>query len=114
MGNPLLAKKPMEWLLHEAGDAGEHTLKRTFGPVSLTALGIGAIIGAGIFVLVGPGRALCGPGADAVVRSLGAGLRVRGSVLCGIRGVDSVGGQRLHLRLCRAWARYLPGSSAGT
>ena len=40
----------------------QHTLKRTLGPVSLTALGIGAIIGAGIFVLSGPGRALRGPG----------------------------------------------------
>jgi APA family basic amino acid/polyamine antiporter len=61
MGNPLLAKKPMEWLLHEAQDAGEHTLKRTLGPGSLTALGIGAIIGAGIFVLSGLGAHYAGP-----------------------------------------------------
>ena len=32
---------------------GESTLKRTLGPFSLVALGIGAIIGAGIFVLTG-------------------------------------------------------------
>src|SRR3989440_5992743 len=34
----------------EAAATGEHTLKRTLGPVSLVALGIGAIIGAGLFV----------------------------------------------------------------
>jgi APA family basic amino acid/polyamine antiporter len=62
MGNPLLARKPMEWLLTEAVDAGEHTLKRTLGPVSLTALGVGAIIGAGIFVLSGLGAHYAGPG----------------------------------------------------
>ena len=31
----------------------EHTLKRALGPLDLTLLGIGAIIGAGIFALVG-------------------------------------------------------------
>ena len=62
MGNPLLAKKPMEWLLTEAKDAGEHTLKRTLGPLLLTALGVGAIIGAGIFVLSGLGAHYAGPG----------------------------------------------------
>jgi len=58
----LLAKKPMAWLLDEAQDAGSHTLKRTLGPVSLTALGVGAIIGAGIFVLSGLGAHYAGPG----------------------------------------------------
>ena len=59
---PLLAKKPMDWLLNEAEGVGEHTLKRTLGPVSLTALGVGAIIGAGIFVLSGLGAHYAGPG----------------------------------------------------
>jgi APA family basic amino acid/polyamine antiporter len=62
MGSPLLKKKPMEWLLNEAAEAGEHTLKRSLGPVSLTALGIGAVIGAGIFVLAGLGAHYAGPG----------------------------------------------------
>jgi APA family basic amino acid/polyamine antiporter len=62
MGNPLLAKKPMSLLLEEAGESGENTLRRTLGPVSLTALGIGAIIGAGIFVLSGLGAHYAGPG----------------------------------------------------
>src|SRR5512144_957825 len=62
MGNPLFIRKPMNMLLKEAGETGENTLKRTLGPVSLTALGIGAIIGAGIFVLTGLGTQYAGPG----------------------------------------------------
>jgi APA family basic amino acid/polyamine antiporter len=49
-------------MLEEAKDSGEHSLKRTLGPVSLTSLGIGAIIGAGIFVLSGLGTHYAGPG----------------------------------------------------
>jgi basic amino acid/polyamine antiporter, APA family len=62
MSRGLFAKKPMAWLLNESGDSGEHTLKRTLGPVSLTALGVGAIIGAGIFVMSGLGAHYAGPG----------------------------------------------------
>src|SRR5437016_2858786 len=62
MGNPLFAKKPMSLLLDEAKEAGEHSLKRTLGPFQLTALGVGAIIGAGIFVLSGLGAHYAGPG----------------------------------------------------
>src|ERR1700734_3998057 len=62
MSNALFKKKPMDWLLNEAKATGEHTLKRTLGPVSLTALGVGAIIGAGIFVLSGLGAHYAGPG----------------------------------------------------
>jgi basic amino acid/polyamine antiporter, APA family len=61
-GNPLFATKPMDLLLRESSESGEHTLKRTLGPVSLTALGVGAIIGAGIFVLSGLGAHYAGPG----------------------------------------------------
>jgi basic amino acid/polyamine antiporter, APA family len=76
MGSPLLAKKPMDWLLNEAGDAGEHTLKRSLGPVSLTALGVGAIIGAGIFVMSGLGTHYAGPGLmlSFVISGLGCGF----------------------------------------
>ncbi|MBI5510266.1 MAG: amino acid permease [Deltaproteobacteria bacterium] len=62
MASPLFAKKSMSVLLAEAGESGENTLKRTLGPISLTALGIGAIIGAGIFVLTGLGTHYAGPG----------------------------------------------------
>src|SRR5207344_3347210 len=56
------ARKPMNMLLAEAGETGEHSLKRTLGPFQLTALGVGAVIGAGIFVLSGLGAHYAGPG----------------------------------------------------
>lgn len=43
------AKKSIESLLKEANEQGEGTLKKTLGPYGLIALGIGAIIGAGLF-----------------------------------------------------------------
>ena len=49
--NQLFAKKSLKVLLDEM--AGENRLKRVLGPVALTALGIGAVIGAGIFVATG-------------------------------------------------------------
>ncbi|HEY1423926.1 MAG TPA: amino acid permease [Candidatus Acidoferrum sp.] len=57
MGNPLFATKPLDALMKEAGETGEHSLKRALGPVNLVTLGIGAIIGAGIFVLTGSAAA---------------------------------------------------------
>ena len=53
----LFAIKPMSKLLQEASVEGETTLKRTLGPLNLITLGIGAIIGAGIFVLTGQAAA---------------------------------------------------------
>src|ERR1700730_17813963 len=47
----LFLKKPLSMLLEEA--RGENRLRRVLGPVQLTALGVGAIIGAGIFVATG-------------------------------------------------------------
>src|SRR5512140_3172888 len=58
----LFATKPIELLLKEAHATGEHSLKRTLGPFQLTALGVGAVIGAGIFVLSGLGAHYAGPG----------------------------------------------------
>lgn len=57
MASSLLVTKPLDLLMREARETGEHTLRRTLGPVSLVALGIGAIIGAGIFVLTGAAAA---------------------------------------------------------
>lgn len=53
MGNGLFATKSVETLLREAGETGEHSLKRALGPINLVTLGIGAIIGTGIFTLTG-------------------------------------------------------------
>ncbi len=47
------SKKPLAALFKEADEVGDHTLKRTLGPIGLTALGIGAIIGAGLFSITG-------------------------------------------------------------
>jgi amino acid transporter len=56
----LFARKSLKVLLEEM--AGEHRLKRVLGPVTLTALGIGAVIGAGIFVATGAAaRDVAGP-----------------------------------------------------
>src|SRR3981081_14123 len=46
----LTRTKPIDQLLDEGAQAGEGTLKRTLGPWALVALGIGGIIGAGLFV----------------------------------------------------------------
>ena len=57
----LFAKKSLDRLLHEM--KGDNRLRRVLGPVSLTALGVGAIIGAGIFVMTGRAAAVdAGPG----------------------------------------------------
>ncbi|PYV60412.1 MAG: amino acid permease [Acidobacteria bacterium] len=54
--NQLLCCKSIDKLISEA-DRPEHRLRKTLGPWSLTALGIGAIIGSGIFVLTGTAAA---------------------------------------------------------
>jgi APA family basic amino acid/polyamine antiporter len=80
MGNPLFAKKPMEKLLNEAGETGEHSLKRALGAINLVTLGIGAIIGAGIFVITGQAAAqFAGP---AIVISF-----VLAGIACGLAGL---------------------------
>ena len=53
----LLSTKSMAALMEEAGAEGEGSLKRALGATNLTLLGIGAIIGAGIFVLTGTAAA---------------------------------------------------------
>ena len=51
MAHSLFSRKPLALLLEEA--KGENRLRRILGPVQLTSLGVGAIIGTGIFVLTG-------------------------------------------------------------
>ena len=59
MPSPLFARKPLEVLLAEL--KGEDRLRRILGPVQLSGLGVGAIIGTGIFVLTGVGAQKAGP-----------------------------------------------------
>lgn len=71
----LFAKKSLQVLLDEM--AGEHRLKRVLGPISLTSLGVGAIIGTGIFVLTGlAARNYAGPGliASFIIAGLACGF----------------------------------------
>ena len=60
MRHQLFATKSLRQLLDEM--AGENRLRRVLGPVQLTSLGVGAIIGAGIFVATGAAaRNVAGP-----------------------------------------------------
>ena len=63
----LFVKKPLSQMLAQA-ESGEGGLKRTLGAANLVALGIGAIIGAGLFVrtAAAAGQA-AGPGVNFVV-----------------------------------------------
>lgn len=49
----LFATKPISQIVAEASETGEHTFKKALSALDLTMLGIGAIIGTGIFVLTG-------------------------------------------------------------
>jgi basic amino acid/polyamine antiporter, APA family len=53
----IFATKSIEQLKAEAAQGGAHSLKRVLGPLNLVTLGIGAIIGTGIFVLTGEAAA---------------------------------------------------------
>src|ERR1700744_602406 len=53
MAHDIFSRKPLDLLLKEAEGEGAGRLKRVLGPVTLSALGVGAIIGTGIFVLTG-------------------------------------------------------------
>lgn len=75
----LFAKKSLQVLLDEM--AGEHRLRRVLGPVTLSSLGIGAIIGTGIFVLTGlAARKEAGPGL--ILSFVLAGLACAFAALC--------------------------------
>src|SRR5207248_11039897 len=77
--NQLFAKKSLKVLLDEM--AGDHRLRRVLGPVTLTALGIRAVIGAGIFVATGDAaKDVAGPAL--MVSYLVAGVTCIFAALC--------------------------------
>src|SRR5688500_20394415 len=53
----ILTRKSSDELQQDATAEGHHSLRRALGPLNLVTLGIGAIIGAGIFVLTGTAAA---------------------------------------------------------
>ena len=100
MAGSLFRTKSIDRLLADASTSGEGTLKRTLGPVALVALGIGAIIGAGLFVRTAAAIAeRSGPVGDARVHRRRRRLRVRRPLLRRVRVDDPDRRQRLHLLL---------------
>jgi basic amino acid/polyamine antiporter, APA family len=77
----LFRRKPIELLVAQANEEGAHTLKRGFGAGSLTLLGIGGVIGAGIFVLTGQ-QAAVNAGPAIVLSFVVAGLVCALCALC--------------------------------
>ncbi|MDE3154621.1 MAG: amino acid permease [Acidobacteriota bacterium] len=75
----LFATKPIDRLLADAGQDGRHGLRRSLGPINLISLGIGAIIGAGIFVFTGTAAAqFAGPAIVISFLLAGAGCAFAG------------------------------------
>ncbi|HVB57882.1 MAG TPA: amino acid permease [Candidatus Acidoferrales bacterium] len=80
MASPLFATKPLHVIMEESRETGEGSLRRALGPVNLITLGVGAIIGAGIFVLTGQAAAVsAGP---AIVVSF-----ILSSIICAFAGL---------------------------
>jgi APA family basic amino acid/polyamine antiporter len=80
MSNKLFATKPMSQLMSEA-QGESHGLKRTLTRLNLTTLGVGAIIGAGIFVLTGQAAAMYA-GPAIVISFMISGLACAFAGLC--------------------------------
>ena len=79
MANQLFVRKSIETLLKEM--EGENRLHRVLGPVSLTSLGVGAIIGAGIFAMTGQVAAEAS-GPAVIISYIVAGLGCAFAALC--------------------------------
>ena len=99
----LLVKKPLNMIKEEVDEVGEHTLKRALGATNLIALGIGAIIGTGIFVLTGSVAAQ-NSGPAIVLSFIFAGIACAFAGLCYAEFASLIPDCRicLHLRLCDA------------
>ena len=81
MAENFFAKKSIDQMLDQAEAKGGHKLKKVLGPVDLTFLGIGAIIGTGIFVLTGVAAAIhAGPAV--IISFIISGLACALAALC--------------------------------
>lgn len=73
----LFKKKSIPQLLKEAGQTGDGTLKRSLTAVSLVALGVGVMVGAGLFSITGMAASnYAGPGImiSFIIAAIGCGL----------------------------------------
>src|SRR5438477_5765611 len=77
--NRIFATKSLEMLDAEA--KGDNRLRRVLGPIGLTSLGVGAIIGAGIFVMTGRAAAM-DAGPAIILSYVVAGLGCLFAALC--------------------------------
>ena len=85
----LFARKSIDELRSQTFAEGEHGLKRALSATNLVALGIGAIIGTGIFVLTGSAAAqYAGPAIVIAFIIAGVGCAFAGLPLCGVRRHD--------------------------
>jgi APA family basic amino acid/polyamine antiporter len=93
----LLATKSLDQLIAESSADGAHSLVRALGPYNLISLGIGAVIGAGIFVFTGSAAAqFAGPAITISFLLAGIGCAFAG--LC----YDSYFRIGVHLRIRHA------------
>ena len=102
--SPLFRRKPFGLILKdtEEGAAGQGGLRRSLNVFDLTALGIAAVIGAGIFSTIGTAAATGGgPPSRSSFCLHRRSLRFLGPLLCTVRFRDPRQRQRLHIRLCQ-------------
>ena len=97
MSRSLFVRKPVALLLQERGT---HGLRPVLGPLQLTSLGVGAIIGAGIFVVIGlVAKNKAGPATMLSFVIAGTALRLCCPLLCRIRLNGAGRRLRLHIRI---------------
>ena len=111
----LWATKSITALRAEADTVGERSLKRSLGVLDLTALGIGAIIGAGIFVLTGTAAALhAGPAVPISMILAGIACAFAGLCYAEMASAVPVAGSAYTYSYATPWASSSPGLSGGT
>ena len=101
----LFIKKPLEALQAEANQTGSKSLKRVLGPWSLVALGVGVIIGAGLFSITGTVAAgYTGPAITLSFAIAAIGCCFAGPLLCRVCFDDSGCRECLYTTHTRRWA----------
>jgi basic amino acid/polyamine antiporter, APA family len=111
-GSELFATKPVDALVADTEDS-EHQLRRAVGALDLTALGLGAIIGTGIFVVIG--EAITDAGPAIILSFVLAGVTCAFSALCFAELASTIRSPAARTRTpTPRWASWSRGSSAGT